>query len=233
MTRFVPVDREQRMLLPIDLREWIAEDDLAHFVIEAVERVPLSRFWVKARGSGSAQYHPRMMLALLVYCYAQGVFSSRRIEQATYRDVGVRYVAANRHPDHDTICKFRREDEAAIREAFLQVLLLAREVGLMRLGLVSVDGTQVDANASRHRNVRYDRAGALVEQLRAEISQLLERAEGEDREALGADERLPAELSRRETLLERLEAARARLQAKVRERAERRPPGVRSEGGDA
>ena len=83
MGRFVPVDREQRMLLPIDLREWIAEDDLAHFVIEAVERVPVSRFRVNARGSGSAQYHPQMMLALLVYCYAHGLFSSRRIEQAT------------------------------------------------------------------------------------------------------------------------------------------------------
>ena len=224
MTRFVPVDRDQRMLLPIDLGEWIAEDDLAHLVIEAVERVPVSRFRVNARGSGAAQYHPRMMLALLVYCYAQGLFSSRRIEPATYRDVGVRFVAANRHPDHDTICKFRRGNEAAIREAFLQVLLLARAVGLLRLGLVSVDGTQVDANASRHRNVRYDRAGALVEQLRAEISQLLERAEGADREAAGEDERLPAELSRREVLVERLEAARARLQAKDRERAERDRP---------
>ena len=224
MSRFVPVDREQRLLLPIDLRDWIAEDDLAHFVIEAVDRVPVSRFRVNVRGSGSAQYHPQMMLALLVYCYAHGLFSSRRIEQATWRDVGVRYVAANRHPDHDTICKFRRENEEAIREAFLQVLLLAREVGLLRLGLVSVDGTQVDANASRHRNVRYDRAGELVEQLREEISHLLDRAEGADREEASEDDRLPEELRRREVLLERLEEARARLQAKARERAERERP---------
>ena len=224
MARFVPVDREQRLLLPIDLHEWIADDDLAHFVIEAVDRVPVSRFRVNDRGSGSAQYHPQMMLALLVYCYAHGLFSSRRIEQAPYRDVGVRFVAANRHPDHDTICKFRRDNEAAIGEAFLQVLLLAREVGLLRIGLVSVDGTQVDADASRHRNVRYDRAGELIEQLRAEISQLLERAEAADLEAAGEDERLPAELKRREVLVARLEAARARLQGKAKARAERDRP---------
>ena len=197
-------------LLPIDIREWIADDDLAHFVIEAVDRVPVSRFRVNDRGCGSAQYHPQMMLALLVYCYAHGVFSSRRIEQATFRDVGVRFVAASRRPDHDRICKFRRDNEAAIREAFLQVLLLACEVGLLRIGLVSVGSTQVDANASRHRNVRYDRAGELSEQLRAEISQLLERAEAADQEAAGKDERLPAEFKRREVLVARLEASRAR-----------------------
>ena len=114
---------------------------MAHFVLEAVERVELSHFKVNERGPGAAQYHPRMMLALLIYCYANGIFSSRRIERATHRDIGVRYVAANTHPDHDTICKFRRENSEAISESFLQVLLLARELKLLRVGMVSVDGT--------------------------------------------------------------------------------------------
>ena len=110
MSNFVDCDREQAFLLPPDLRDWIPADDLGHFVIEAVERVDLGAFKVNHRGTGSAQYHPRMMLALMIYCYANGIFSSRRIERATHRDIGVRFVAANRHPDHDTIARFRREN---------------------------------------------------------------------------------------------------------------------------
>ena len=124
MSKFVQRHQSQLYLLPPDLRDWLPEDDLAHFVVEAVERVSLERFQVNERGTGSAQYHPRMMLALLVYCYANGIFGSRRIERATYRDLGVRYVAANCHPDHDTICTFRRSNFEAVAEAFLQVLLL-------------------------------------------------------------------------------------------------------------
>ena len=128
MRKFVDCDREQAFLLPPDLWDWLPADDLGHFVIEAVERVDLGAFKVNHRGTGSAQYHPRMMLALLIYCYANGIFSSRRIERATHRDIGVRFVAANRHPDHDTIARFRRENFAAVSESFLQVLLLAKEL---------------------------------------------------------------------------------------------------------
>ena len=147
-------------------------------------------------------------------------------------------MAANRHPDHDTICKFRRENEKAVREAFLQVLLLAREVRLLRVGLVSVDGTQIDANASRHRNVCYDRAGELVDQLRGEISQLLERAERANGEEVSGSAGSPTELSRREVLGERLEAARARLRPKSRpsasdQRMKRRWSRERNAPGDA
>ena len=132
MPKFVQRHQSQLYLLPPDLRDWLPEDDLAHFVVEAVERVPLERFQVNERGTGSAQYHPRMILALLVYCYANGIFGWRRIERATYRDIGVRYVAANCHPDHDTICTFRRSNFEAVAEAFLQVLLLAEVHGLSR-----------------------------------------------------------------------------------------------------
>ena len=213
-------DQSQLYLLPVDMRDWLPEDDLAHFVVEAVERVPLGAFRVNERGTGSAQYHPRMMLALLIYCYANGIFGSRRIERATYRDIGVRYVASNAHPDHDTICAFRRNNFEAVAETFEQVLLLAKELKLLRVGTVSVDGTKVDANASRHRNVRYDRAQALREQLRAEIGELLERAECEDAQEAADPQALPEELARREQLKSKLDEACAELERRARRAAE-------------
>ena len=220
MSRFVDCGRDQAFLLPPDLRDWIPEDDLAHFVIEAVERVDMGAFKVNRRGTGSAQYHPRMMLALLIYCYANGIFSSRRIERATSRDIGVRFVAANRHPDHDTIATFRRDNLAAVSESFLQVLLLAKELKLVKVGVVSVDGSKFAANASKHRSVRYGRAGELIEQLRLEIAALMERAEAADDGAGEEVQALPREIARREALRDRLDAARQRLEARTRARAE-------------
>ncbi len=223
MSKFIDCERDQAFLLPPDLRDWIPEDDLVHFVIEAVERVEMNAFKVNHFGTGSAQYHPRMMLALLIYCYANGIFSSRRIERATHRDIGVRLVAANTHPDHDTIATFRRENLAAFAESFLQVLLLARELKLVKVGVVSVDGTKIDANASKHRSVRYDRAGELVDQLKLEISELMARAEAADGGADDDPQALPREIARREALRDKLDAARRRLesQAKARAAAER------------
>ena len=220
MSKFVDCERGQAFLLPPDLRDWIPEDDLAHFVIAAVERVEMSAFKVNHRGTGSAQYHPRMMLALLIYCYANGIFSSRRIERATYRDIGVRFVAANHHPDHDTIATFRRENFAAVGESFLQVLLLAKELKLLKVGLVSVDGSKFDANASKHRSVTYERAGELIDQLKLEIADLLGRAEAADGSGEEDPQALPKEIARREALRDRLDAARRRLEAQAKARAE-------------
>ncbi|HID48151.1 MAG TPA: IS1182 family transposase, partial [Chromatiales bacterium] len=171
-------------------------------------------------GTGSRQYHPRMMLALLIYCHANGVFGSRRIERATYRDLAVRYLCANTHPDHDTICKFRRENFEAVGEAFSQVLLLARELKLMKVGTLSVDGTKIGANASKHRNVRHDRAGELVEQLEADIEQLLTQAEQADQKAGDDGQSLPEALARRQDLKQKLEQARAQLKSRAKARAE-------------
>ena len=128
MAKFVERDQSQLYLLPVDMREWLPEDDLAHFVVEAVERVPMGAFRVNERGTCSAQYHPRMMLALLICCYADGIFGSRRIERATYRDIGVRYVASNSHPDHDTICAFRRNNFEAVVDAEGSQLVLGARV---------------------------------------------------------------------------------------------------------
>lgn len=129
--RFVNVDRQTPMLLPPDLREWVADNELAHLILEAVELCDLRVARCNVRGSGSEQYPPTMMLALLIYAYATGLFSSRRIERGTYESAAVRYLCANHHPDHDTIAKFRRENEGLFRSCFNQVLMLAREAGVL------------------------------------------------------------------------------------------------------
>ncbi len=113
------MEPHQPFLLPSDLRDWISQDELVHFILEAVERVDMNRFRVNTRGTGDTQYHPPMMLSLLIYCYANGILSSRRIERATYRDIGVRYLTVDTHPDQDTICKFRCENLAAVSESFV------------------------------------------------------------------------------------------------------------------
>jgi transposase len=220
MRQFIPFSRDQSFLLPPDLRDWLPADDVAHFVVAAVDRVPLGAFEVRAAPGGKAQYHPRLLLALLMYCYANGIFSSRRIERATYRDLGVRYVAANLHPDHDTIAAFRRANRAAFEAAFLAVLLIAREAGLLRLGTVAIDGTKLDANASKIRSVRYDRAKELRARLAADIAELTARAEAADAESQPDPQALPAEIARREALKAKLDAACARLEEQARAEAE-------------
>ncbi len=223
MSSFIPFNRDQAFLMPPDLKSWLPEDDVAHFVVAAVERVPLGAFEVPGRTGGKPQYHPRLMLALLIHCYANGIFSSRRIERATYRDVAVRFVAANLHPDHDTVATFRRTNTAAIEAAFLHVLLLAREAGLLRLGTVSIDGTKIDADASKIRSVRYDRATALRVRLAADIAAMTIQAEAAD--AADQDlQALPAELARRGALKAKLDAACIRMEAEARAHAEAARP---------
>jgi transposase len=217
--RFKNADRNTPMLLPPDLREWVAEDDLVHFVIEAVERLPLSSFLVNHRGSGDEQYSPHLMLALVIYCYANGIFSSRRIERATYRDVAVRYLTADTHPDHDTICAFRRHNLEAIATAFVDVLELARELQLLQVGMVSIDGTHIQASAAKDKNLTYERAQQLRFQLRQDVDQLLQQAEQADIKDEDP-QKLPQEIARREKLLEKMEKACAQLEARARTRAQ-------------
>ena len=211
------------MLLPPDLREWVPADDMVHFVIEAVNGLRLSTLKVNVKGTGSRQYPPKMMLALVIYCYANGIFSSRRIERATYRDIAVRYLTADTHPDHDTICTFRRENFEAVTEAFVGVLALARALGVLKVGTVSVDGTHIRANASKDKNVRYDRAGELEQQLRDDVVALMAHAEQADSQQDNDGQKLPEQIARREKLLEKMAKARAELErrAKARAQAER------------
>ena len=216
--RFKTVDRNTPMFLPPDLRDWVAEDDLVHLVIQAVERLPLCRFAVNHKGCGDEQYPPHMMLALLIYCYANGVFSSRRIERATYRDVAVRYLTADLHPDHDSICTFRRRNLDAIAMAFVEVLELARELGLLKLGGVSLDGTHIKASASKDKNVTYQRAQQLRQQLRLDVDELLQQAEQADVKDQDP-QALPKELARREKLPKKMDQACAQLEQRAKERA--------------
>jgi transposase len=216
--RFQNIDRATPLLLPPDLRDWVEEDDLVHFVINAVERLPLSTFAINHKGSGDAQYPPHVMLGLLIYCYANGVFSSRRIELATHRDVAVRYLTANHHPDHDTICTFRRNNFEAIARAFVDVLELAKELKLLRLGTVSLDGTHLKANAAKDKNVTYERAQQLRAQLRLDVNQLLAKAEQADAQDQDG-QRLPEEIARRGKLLAKMDEACAQLEARAKARA--------------
>lgn len=217
--KFVTFSRDTPMLLPPDLRDWVAEDDLVHFVIEACERLPMEAFHINERGSGSAQMPPHMMLALLVYCYSNGIFSSRKIERATYRDVAVRYLTADLHPDHDTICKFRRENKEAISAAFIDILELARSLGLLTLGKVSTDGTHIKANASIDQSVTYDRAIELRQRLEQDISELMEQAERADQQD-GDDQSLPEEIARLQTLKTKMDRAITELKERASKRRE-------------
>jgi len=212
MKNFRSYDRSQRLLLPLDLNEWVADDDLAHFIVEAVERVDMHAFKISRTGSGKAQYHPRMMLGLLVYCYANGIFSSRKIEQASYRNVSVRFIAANTHPDHDTIAKFRRENAVAFKTAFAQILLLAKELNILKVGMVSVDGRKIDANASKIKSLRYDRIEVLRAKLEADIAELMAQAQVADSVDIPDGLSLPDEIARRQNLKDKLDAAAKRLE---------------------
>ena len=183
MSNFRPVDRETGFLLPPSVEEWLPERHLARFVVEVIEQLDLSAFVKAYRGSGSASYHPSMLLGLLVYGYATGVFSSRKLERATYDSVAFRFIAANDHPDHDTIAAFRRRFLDRIEGLFVEVLLLAREAGVLKLGTVALDGTKVHANASRHSALSWKHACELEARLKAEVAELMALAEAAD----GAD----------------------------------------------
>ena len=217
--RFVNLDRQTPMFLPCDLREWVPDDHIVHFIIDAVEQIPTAHFKVNDRGTGSEQYPPTMMLALLIYCYATGRFGSRTIEAATFSDVVVRYLCANLHPDHSSICEFRVINGPAFRAAFVSVLQLAQELHLSKVGAVSVDGTKIQANASKHAAVSYQRAGGMIEQLELEVKELLGRAEQADAKEVEETLDIPAELARREKRVGALKQARQVIEERAKEMA--------------
>src|SRR4030088_884908 len=166
MSNFRPVDRDTGFLMPPSVDEWLPERHLARFVVEVISGLDLRAMTGDYRGSGEASYHPSVLLGLLVYGYATGVFSSRKLERATYDSVALRFLAANQHPDHDTIATFRRRFLEQIEGLFVQVLLLAREMGMLKLGTVALDGTKIHANASRHSALSYEHATKIEAQLK-------------------------------------------------------------------
>jgi transposase len=221
MSNFRPIDRQTGFLLPPSVDEWLPEKHLARFVVEVIDGLDLRVMRGSYRGSGSASYPPSLLLGILVYGYATGVFSSRKLERASYDSVAFRFIAANQHPDHDTIAAFRRRFVQEIEGLFVQVLAVAREMGVLKMGTVALDGTKIHANASRHSALSYEHAGRIEAQLKAEVAELLAKAEAADRADLPDGLSIPDELGRREERLAKLAEARATIEARARERFER------------
>ena len=221
MSNFRVFDRRTGFLLPPSLDDWLPEKHLARFVVEVIDGLDLSAMSRSYRGSGSASYHPALLLGLLVYGYSTGIFSSRKLERATYDSVAFRFIAANDHPDHDTIATFRRRFLKDIEELFVRVLELAREMGLLKLGTVALDGTKIHANASRHSALSYEHAGKIEAQLKSEVSDLMAQAEAADQADVADGMSIPEELAVREKRLAKLAEARAKIEARDRERFER------------
>src|ERR1700688_1193022 len=220
MSNFRPIDRDTGFLLPPSVDEWLPERHLARFVVEVIGGLDLRSMTGSYRGSGEASYHPELLLGLIVYGYATGVFSSRKLERATYDSVAFRFIAANEHPDHDTIAAFRRRFLRQIETLFVQVLGVAREMGVLKLGAVALDGTKIHANASRHSALSYEHAGKIEVQLKAEVAELLARAEAADQAEVIDGMSIPDELARREQRLAKLAEARAKIEARAKERFE-------------
>src|ERR1700712_3638864 len=221
MSNFRPVDRDTGFLMPPSVDEWLPERHLARFVVEVVEGLDLGSMTGGYRGSGEASYHPQLLLGLLVYGYATGVFSSRKLERATYDSVAFRFIAANEHPDHDTIAAFRRRFLKEIEGLFVQVLELAREMGMLKMGTVALDGTKIHANASRHSALSWEHSARIEGQLKAEVAELMARAEAADQSDVPDGISIPDELERREERLKKLAEARTKIEERARERFER------------
>ena len=216
--KFIPVNRDQQYLFPPAIQDWLPERHLARFIVDIVSLLDLRPLAETYAGKGHKAYHPEILLSLLFYGYATGIFSSRKIEKATYDSIAFRFISANTHPDHDTIASFRKRFLEQLKPLFVQILTLAHEMGLVKLGKVSLDGTKIKANASKHHALSWDHACKLEKQLQAEVQELLRLAEQADAEEIPDEMDIPEELCRRQ---DRLDAI-ARAKAIIEERAAQR-----------
>jgi transposase len=221
MTNFRPINRDMDFLMPPSVDEWLPQRHLARFVAEVIEGLDLRAMTGSYRGSGEASYPPRLLLGLIIYGYATGVFSSRNLERASHDSVAFRFIAANQHPDHDTIATFRRRFLKQIEALFVQVLSVAREMGVLKLGTVALDGTKIHANASRHSALSYEHASKIETQLKAEVADLLGKAEAADQADVPDGMQVPEELARREKRLAEIARAKAVIEARAKERHSR------------
>jgi transposase len=239
---FIDCERKTTYLLPPSLEDWLPEGHLARFVGEIVEQLDLTSLKESYSGRGSYPYNPVMLVALLFYGYATGIFSSRKLERNTYDSIAFRYITANSHPDHDTIAAFRRRFLPELTKTFVRILEIASQMKLLKLGTVSLDGTKVKANASRHKAFSYDHACKLEQQLKAEVAELLKQAEAADQADIPDGMSIPEELARREerltaiaeakTEIERRAAARHAVEQEAYEKkmAERHKTGKKPKG---
>ena len=226
--KFKPCDRDQMYLLPPSLQDWLPEGHLAYFIVEVVDGLDLSEIYSSYGGDGRGQppYDPAMMTALLLYAYCVGLPSSRKIERACVEDIAFRVIAANQHPDHDSISSFRHRHLSALAGLFLQILHLCREAGLVKMGHVALDGTKVRANASKHKAMSYKRMQEKSDELELKVKELLDLAERVDAEEDGKygkgvrGDELPAELRTKQGRLKKIKEAMAALEAKARAASE-------------
>lgn len=215
---FRSFDRETMFLMPPSIQDWLPKGHLARFVVEIVEQLDLGALCESYAGRGSAAYHPEMLVALLFYGYATGVRASRRIESATYESVPFRFIAANTHPDHDTIADFRARFLPQLTEIFEQLLVIADEMGCLKVGEVSIDGTKIRANASKHNALSLSRANQLERRFQREAQRMLELAEAADREDQDDGFNLPEELALREDRIRAIKEAKERIRVRETER---------------
>ena len=218
MSRFQTADRKTPFLFPPSVDDWLPEDHLARFVVEVIEQLDLTALTRPYAGRGSKAHHPAVLLGLLVYGYASGVFSSRKIERATDDSVAFRYIAANTHPDHDTLATFRRRFLQELEGLFVQVLQVAHEMKFFRLGRIALDGTKIQANASKSQALSYGHAERIEAQLRDEVKELMRQAEAADRERLPDGLEVPQEIARREERLAAIAEAKSKIAARAAER---------------
>jgi transposase len=209
---FISADHDAPMLLPPNMQDWLPEKHLARFIVSAVEQLDLHKIEESYEGRGYRAYRPKTLLALLLYGYAVGTFSTRKIERATRDSIAFRYITGNTSPDHDTIADFRRRILPELPAIFLQVLLLAKELGFLKVGQVSLDGTKIKANASKHHALSHRNIGKVQAHLRREIKRLMKLAEQADNEKIEDGLDIPAEIARRETMIVKLSEAKAKIE---------------------
>jgi len=215
--KFQAINRDTAYLLPPSLQDWLPQKHLARFVVDIVDGLDLRDLESRYGGGGKQPYHPALLLGLLFYGYATGVFSSRKLEQATHDSVAFRFITGDSHPDHDTIAVFRKRFLPELEGLFVQILVMAKVMGLLKLGHVSLDGTKIKANASKHKAMSWGYANKLEAQLRREVEGLLRRAEQADAEDEPEID-IPDELARREDRLAAIEKAKAEIERRAEER---------------
>lgn len=218
MKHFQGAARNQVLLMPYDVEEWLPEDHLARFVVDIIDKLDLRSTYNKYSGKGTVAYDPKLLLGLLFYGYCTGTFSSRRIEAATYDSVAFRFIAGNLHPDHDTLSAFRKRFLPQIKGWFKDILLISKEMGLLKMGNIFIDGTKVQASASRHKAMSYEYMKKLEQKLEAEIEQLLELAIAQDEQQKQVPLDIPQELTRRKERLEKIRQAKEVVEARAAER---------------
>lgn len=219
--KFVPIDRDTPSLFPACIQDYLPEEHLARFVVDIVDQLDLSRLSAAYAGKGSQPYHPAMMLALLFYGYATGTFSSRKLEKATYEHIAYRYICANTHPDHDSISNFRKRFLGELKGLFVEILVIAQAIGTLKLGTISLDGTKIKANASKHKALSWKYANELERQLTAEVEELMRLAEQLDNSELPDGLDIPDELTRRKDRLAVIREARREIEARAQQRDEK------------